>query len=534
MDYRGNPGQRCVSLPTPADAETGLNRASTSLLDSGPNAEVRDPTLAQPREAAPRADAYVGRQRKFMRAHVLRRLLLVADIAAFAVAFAATELAGLLDGRTESFSLSHWAVAVALLPVWIVFLHAHQLYHLDSRRAEYGVAEEIGPILHMTTLWTWGVVLIGAAAGIGDLSLSQMAVFWGAAAVGTTSFRAAVRARARRQLWYLQNTVVVGTTAEISAMVSKILRHPEYGINLVGCVDFTGQDSVTFLGSIPVMRGHVDLLAVIQELDVERVIVAWNAQDTEERFGLIHELSALNVQVDLIPSWFDLLGLKLDIHEMEGTPLLTVPYRSLSRSSLILKRAMDISISGLALVLSAPLFALIALAIKLDSRGPVLFRQQRIGKDGRHFTLLKFRSMFRDAERRKDEVAELNFHGGGNERGLFKIRRDPRITRVGRLLRRASLDELPQLVNVLLGHMSLVGPRPLIENEDRQVEGRFRRRLSLTPGLTGLWQIHGRSEVPFQQMVNLDYLYVTSWSLWGDVRILLKTAAAVFARRGAY
>jgi exopolysaccharide biosynthesis polyprenyl glycosylphosphotransferase len=470
-----------------------------------------------------------------MRAHVLRRLLLAADIAAFAAAVAAAELAGLFDGRADAFSFPHALVAAALLPTWVVFLHAHQLYHLDSRRAEYGVAEEIGPILHMATLWTWALVLVGAIADVGSVSLAQAAIFWVAAVALTPAFRAAVRARARRQAWYIQNAIVVGSTNEITSMVSKILRHPEYGIRVVSCVDFSDGPPVAFLGSIPVIKGHQENLPeLIQALDAERVIVAWDARGTEERFDLVHELSTLNVQLDIVPRWFDLLGLKLDMHEMEGTPLLTVPYRTLSRSSVILKRSTDILLSSLALIVLAPLAALIAIAIKLDSRGPVLFKQHRVGKDGRRFPLLKFRSMHVDADRRKEEIAELNFHGGGNLEGMFKIRRDPRITRVGRILRRTSADELPQLVNVLLGHMSLVGPRPLIENEDRQVEGRFRRRLSLTPGITGLWQIHGRSDIPFEQMVNLDHLYVTSWSLWGDVKILLKTASAVVARRGAY
>jgi lipopolysaccharide/colanic/teichoic acid biosynthesis glycosyltransferase len=164
----------------------------------------------------------------------------------------------------------------------------------------------------------------------------------------------------------------------------------------------------------------------------------------------------------------------------------------------------------------------------------VFFRQRRIGKDGKSFSLVKFRSMHADADVRKQDVRGLSFHGDGLGQGMFKIRRDPRITRVGAFLRRTSLDELPQLFNIVRGEMSLVGPRPLIEDEDRQVEGRFRRRLDLTPGLTGLWQIHGRSEIPLHSMISLDYLYVTSWSLWGDIKILMKTVPAVTGRRGAY
>jgi lipopolysaccharide/colanic/teichoic acid biosynthesis glycosyltransferase len=193
------------------------------------------------------------------------------------------------------------------------------------------------------------------------------------------------------------------------------------------------------------------------------------------------------------------------------------------RSSLRLKRALDLVVGTSALLFLAPVLAACALAIKLDSPGPVLFRQRRIGRDDRPFQVFKFRSMYADADRRKDDVAWLNFHGGGNDRGMFKIRDDPRITRVGRFLRRYSLDEMPQLFNILRGEMSFVGPRPLIETEDRQIEG-----------LTGLWQAHGRSDIPFEQMVNLDYLYVINWSLWGDVKLLMRTVSVVVRGSGAY
>jgi lipopolysaccharide/colanic/teichoic acid biosynthesis glycosyltransferase len=157
-----------------------------------------------------------------------------------------------------------------------------------------------------------------------------------------------------------------------------------------------------------------------------------------------------------------------------------------------------------------------------------------VGRGDRRFELFKFRSMRADAELVKHDIAHLNDHGGGTASGMFKIRKDPRITRVGQVLRRHSIDELPQLINVLRGDMSLVGPRPLIENEDRQVEGRHRRRIMLTPGLTGLWQVNGRSDIPFEGMIDLDYVYVTNWSLGGDIKILLRTLSAVTRGRGAY
>jgi lipopolysaccharide/colanic/teichoic acid biosynthesis glycosyltransferase len=168
-----------------------------------------------------------------------------------------------------------------------------------------------------------------------------------------------------------------------------------------------------------------------------------------------------------------------------------------------------------------------ALAVKLTSRGPVLFRQARVGKGGRTFDLLKFRTMYEGSDERKRELLELN-----EADGLFKIADDPRVTPVGRLLRRCSLDEAPQLINVLRGEMSLVGPRPLVVEEDSRIQGWLRRRLDVTPGMTGIWQVLGSARVPLHEMVKLDYLYRANWSLWLDIKILLRTVPFVFARRG--
>jgi exopolysaccharide biosynthesis polyprenyl glycosylphosphotransferase len=270
------------------------------------------------------------------------------------------------------------------------------------------------------------------------------------------------------------------------------------------------------------------------QLDIDRVMFTPGARETRAGAEGLCSLADHEVNIDLVPSWSDVVGRRMDFHELEGMPLLTVPRTTIRRSDQVRKRVFDILASSVALALSAPIFLLCAIAIKLDSDGPVLFRQERVGRNDRRFNVLKFRSMLASAEAQKQAVAALNFHGGGNEQGMFKIREDPRITRVGRFLRRTSLDELPQLLNVLKGDMSLVGPRPLIETEDRQVEGRFRRRLSSSPGLTGPWQIHGRSEIPFEEMINLDYLYVTNWSMWGDVKLMLRTVKAVVRGHGAY
>jgi exopolysaccharide biosynthesis polyprenyl glycosylphosphotransferase len=221
------------------------------------------------------------------------------------------------------------------------------------------------------------------------------------------------------------------------------------------------------------------------------------------------------------------------VHAAEGIPLLGLAPARLSSSSLFLKRVFDIVLSSLALVPLLPLFVLAAAAIRLDSSGPVFFRQVRMGHNDRTFTILKFRTMVADADEHKADVAHLNKHLHGDPR-MFKAPGDPRVTRVGGILRRYSLDELPQLFNVLRSEMSLVGPRPLPVRDYLLLEEWHRRRYRVLPGMTGLWQISGRSKLTFDDLVRLDFYYLENWSVWLDITILAKTVPAVVSRRGAY
>jgi exopolysaccharide biosynthesis polyprenyl glycosylphosphotransferase len=468
-----------------------------------------------------------------VRGRKLRRLLLGGDVVALCCAFVGTQLA-FGDLAVEDLPL-----LVVSIPFWVLLAYLHRLYHLDSYRADYGAADEIGPVLQMATLWSWSMLLALSAVRADHVPVPKVALFWALTVILPLALRSATRSFARRQVWYLQNTLIVGPVDEAKAILEKILRHPEWGLNVAACVEGPGANGTRppashLMDLVPVLAGTPDLVALISRLDVDRVMLTPALSESRRRVEVVCELSELGIHVDLVPSWSDFVGTRLEMNEMEGIPLLTMPRPRLMRSTLLLKRALDLVLGTLALVFLAPLLAACSLAIKLDSPGPVLFRQRRVGRDDRTFRVFKFRSMYLDADSRKDDVAGLNYHGGGNDTGMFKIREDPRITRVGRFLRRYSLDELPQLFNILRGEMSFVGPRPLIENEDRQIEGRFRRRLSLTPGLTGLWQAHGRSDIPFEQMVNLDYLYVTNWSLWGDVKLLIRTASTVLRGSGAY
>jgi exopolysaccharide biosynthesis polyprenyl glycosylphosphotransferase len=264
---------------------------------------------------------------------------------------------------------------------------------------------------------------------------------------------------------------------------------------------------------------------LVRKLDVHRAIVALRSADAGEMLDLVRTLKALGVRVSVLPRLPEVVGSSVEFDDLHGMTVMGVKRFDLTRSSAIVKRAFDLLGVSIGLLAISPLMIVIAVAIKLDSRGPVFFRQLRVGRHGKRFCMLKFRT---DAEALKDSLRERN----EAQEGLFKIGDDPRITRVGRFMRRSALDELPQLINVLKGEMSLVGPRPLVIDEDRRVEGWHRQRLELMPGMTGPWQILGPARVPLSEMVAIDYLYVANWSLWTDVKILLRTAPFVISRRG--
>ena len=266
---------------------------------------------------------------------------------------------------------------------------------------------------------------------------------------------------------------------------------------------------------------------MVAELDVHRVFLIPTSADSETMLDAVSRTAALGVKVSIVPRLFEVVGSSVEFDTVGGVTVLGLRRPGLSRSSRLVKRAMDIVGSSLGLLVLAPFGVLIALAIKLDSPGYVFFRQLRVGRDGRTFWMIKFRSMIAGAEAQRRALDTLN-----ESDGIFKLARDPRVTAVGRLLRRCSVDELPQLFNVLLGDMSLVGPRPLVVDEDRLVEGRHRERLQFAPGMTGPWQVLGPSRPPLGEMVKTDYLYATNWSLWTDIKILLRTVAHVVAQRG--
>jgi exopolysaccharide biosynthesis polyprenyl glycosylphosphotransferase len=347
------------------------------------------------------------------------------------------------------------------------------------------------------------------------------------AAALTACLRWTVRA-AVLWLYGQERAVIVGSGSVAQLVTRKLRAHPSYGVQVLGYIDVPWPHQRSDNGDAPHLGELSSFRQICRNHRVERVVVAFSTLDHEHLLDTIRASKALGLKLSVVPRLFEVLGRSLLVDEVEGMSLLAVRGITRSRSALAAKRAMDLVGAALGLVLSAPLIAVIAVAIKVRSRGPVLFSQGRIGRDNKPFNMYKFRTMVDGADALKPQLAHLN----EAQYPMFKIADDPRITRVGRLLRRTSLDELPQLWNVLRGQMSLVGPRPLVPAEDAEVIGWHRARLHLTPGLTGPWQVLGRTAIPFQEMMKLDYRYVADWSLWNDLKLLVGTAPVVLRRRG--
>jgi exopolysaccharide biosynthesis polyprenyl glycosylphosphotransferase len=320
-----------------------------------------------------------------------------------------------------------------------------------------------------------------------------------------------------------ERVLVLGDAATTALIRRKLSSNPALNATVVGRVG----DGAAPTDRPARLLGAVDELpAVIERHRIERVVVAPQQEGGGDVVDIIRQATACGVRVAVLPRLLEVIGTSGVFDDLGGQMLLGVRGFGLSPSSRALKRSFDVLVASLLLLLLAPLLLLIALAIKLTSSGPVLFRQTRVGRDGRDFQMLKFRTMIRGADEQKHELLDLN-----EAAPMFKVPDDPRTTRIGRHLRRRSLDELPQLVNVLRGDMSLVGPRPLIAEEDRLFSGWQRRRYHVAPGVTGPWQILGSSRVPISDMVTIDYLYCANWSLWLDAKILARTVPYVLSRR---
>jgi exopolysaccharide biosynthesis polyprenyl glycosylphosphotransferase len=334
--------------------------------------------------------------------------------------------------------------------------------------------------------------------------------------------------RWRRRRGALRNILVVGMGAVATEFAAKVDTNPELGMRVVAFADHEAPPAGGALASRGVSEVD-DLHTLLSDLDIDQIVVAFGRMTDDDLLDVLR-MSGREVQVSIVPRLFDITTGAAQMEQVSRFPMLTMHRTPCRGVGAALKRTFDVVVAAVGLVLLAVPFAITAAAIKLDSPGPVFFGQYRVGRGGRLFRMLKFRTMVRDAEKlRVDLLAESDTDGI-----LFKMKRDPRVTRVGRVLRRHSLDEFPQLWNVLRGEMSLIGPRPPLPEEVKQYPDWFRARLDVRPGITGLWQIAGRSDLDFAETVKLDLFYVEHWSMWLDLKITLQTIGVMIFGRGAY
>lgn len=462
-----------------------------------------------------------SRARRLGRDGLLRRLLGAGDAISVLVALV---LAVMVD---DNFHVSAERVLWGLvaIPVMTVLFKLYGLYDRDVKRISHSTVDDVPWLLHAVAVGTLLLWLYSRSTGMGKLGFDGVVVFASAAAGIATCVRICVRAAAQRVIGP-ERALLVGGGAMAQALITKLVAHPEYMVEVIGTVG--NQRSDMALRDIPSLGPLDQLEQTASSVGATRVVLADESLDDGELEMLLRRCRALELKVSILPKLSDVLGPGLETDDVEGVTVLGLNPPWLPRSSRAIKRVVDLAVASGLLVLFAPVLAVLALAIKLDSRGPVLFTQERVGRKGRTFRLLKLRTMTTDAEARREELLGLSA-----DPNWLKVENDPRVTVVGGWLRRLSLDELPQLWNVVRGEMSMVGPRPLVPHEDERVEDWARRRLELTPGITGYWQVLGRTRIPFEEMVKLDYLYVMNWSLWEDIRLMLRTLPVILSGKGA-
>jgi exopolysaccharide biosynthesis polyprenyl glycosylphosphotransferase len=446
-------------------------------------------------------------------------------VLAFALGAAARQPLGPREGPGFSTGVTR---DLPYIPVFIVVMAAYGLYRRWGRRVRQTSFSDLGARTHAL-----------AAAAVASLALSDVAHrFWGSAELGwvQVSFMAlgaslVLPIGRSTAAWvfdkfgaYRSRVLIVGAGDVARSLAERLRRCSD--IDLVGFVDdepHAGEN-----GAIGPHLGRIDELPIVcAQTKADRVLVAFSRTRPKWVAETLRELPP-NVRVSLVPRLYELVTWQSQIEDLHGLTLMDLAPRSLDPVSRTVKRALDVTVSAILLVVLSPFFVIVSVAIRLSSPGPALFRQWRTGYRGQSFRIYKFRTMDVNADELKIDLR--NETDGPN----FKLRNDPRVTRVGRLLRRTSLDELPQLINVFLGDMSLVGPRPFPVKESAAIGGWAARRFDVRPGMTGLWQVSGRTDLPFEELRQLDYAYVASWSLWSDVKILWHTPGSVFSKHGAY
>ncbi len=463
-----------------------------------------------------------GEHHRHSRDWAVRRLLAAGDLLAVLLALLGAVLIAADRTQWQSFV---WGLPA--VPMMLFLFKLYGLYDRDAKRIVHTTTDDLPWLVHAALVGSLALWAYSSITPLGDIGYGAVLLFGVVSVLLVAAVRATLRG-AMRRLIAPERTLVVGGGDGSDALVKTLGSHPEYQLLVIGSLVHARSPQRITEGPLAT-RGSIKELSDVARRDhVGRVVVSSNEVGDDELEELLRECRRLGLKVSVLPRLSEVLGSAVVIDDLRGVTVLGLNPPWLTRSSRTIKRITDIAIATILLVLFLPLLAVVAVLIKVESPGPVLFLQERVGKGGRRFRLLKLRTMIADAEKHREGLLHLS-----TDQEWLRLADDPRVTRLGRRLRRFSIDELPQLWNVLHGDMSMVGPRPLIPAEDERVNGWGRDRLDLVPGMTGYWQVMGRTEIPFEEMVKLDYLYVVNWSLWQDIRLILRTLPAVLRGRGA-
>jgi len=485
-----------------------------------PDTERQTGETAEPQKPATTPGGGHGPNESRRRGALLRRLLALGDWSALL----ATLCVVTATTSTTDVGVLFWAVLFS--PSWVIVLKLHGLYDNDHRRIRHSTLDELPSLVSASVLATLVLDGLLAISPVGPLSPTS------AIAIGVGAFAASFALRGVLRFLFHRLTgqatgLVIGPPGAVDMVARRVSTHPETRLALIGYLSTESEEAAK---ELPRLGSPADISQVAGELGIERVVVTEEKMSEVDAERLIEECKAEGLALTFLPQHYGLLGPGIELNRLAELPVLDFRFSDPPRSTLAMKRAMDVVVSAFLLVLLSPLLLGIALWILLDDGRPVFFRQRRAGKDGKPFTMIKFRTMVTDAEQRLPELVDIE----NLDQPAFKIPDDPRVTRSGRWLRRTSADELPQLINVLRGEMSLVGPRPEEESVVALYDERQRGRLAIKPGMTGPMQVYGRSDLTFEERLAMERDYLDNLSLLTDLAILLRTPRAMVRGEGAY
>ncbi|MBS1675784.1 MAG: sugar transferase [Actinobacteria bacterium] len=454
------------------------------------------------------------------RGALLRRLMALGDWTALIVALL------VVTAVTSSTDVADLFWAILFSPSWILVVKLHGLYDHDHRRIRHSTLDEVPSLVSATVLGTLVIDGLLAISPVGPLSPKSAIGLGLGTLIGSFILRGVLR-----WVWHRATPValglVIGPPATVDAVARRVVTHPETRLHLVGYLSSSREEDSA---ELPRLGTVADISEVAEVTGIERVVVTEGQMSEPAAERLIEECKKAGLALTFLPQHYGLLGPGIELNRLAELPVLDFRFSDPPRSTQAMKRVMDVLVSGTLLVAISPVLLCAALATLVDSGRPVFFRQKRAGKDGEPFTMLKFRTMDADAEDRLGELVDLS----KLSEPAFKIPDDPRVTRAGRVLRRTSIDELPQLFNVLRGEMSLVGPRPEEEAVVALYDERQRGRLAIKPGLTGPMQVYGRGDLTFEERLAMERDYLDNLSLLTDLQILVRTPRAIMRGEGAY